>query len=89
MDTPKLTPADSLNQKKATHDYLASAIQILTTRVQFFHEEFEGVYTLVNFLRNFKAQVLAEIHEIEPPKEGEVQKPYLMDLSHVKGEGKE
>lgn len=79
---------EMLKHKKIAHDYYASAIQVLTTRVQFFHEEFEGIFQTVQFLRNIRDQIKKEIEEIEPPtkKTEEKAKPYVMDLTHVKGE---
>lgn len=77
---------NELNQKKAAHDYLATAINIITTRVHFYVEEFEGTWQTVSFLKNMLAQIKADIEKIEPPKPIEPQKPYIMDLSHVKGE---
>lgn len=78
------TPEEILKQKKAAHDYIATAVQILTTRVQYLHEEFEGVHTTVQFLRNMRDQITKDIEKIEPPKAKEAKAPYNMDLSHVK-----
>lgn len=77
--------AELLKQQKAAHDYIATAIQILTTRVQFYVEEFEGTHQSVQFLRNMLAQIKADIEKIEPskPEEKAKTKPYEMDLSHV------
>lgn len=84
MDQKEVSKEDILKAKKEAHDYVATAVQIMTTRTQFFYEEFEGVHQSVQFLRSFRDQILNEIHEIEPPIEPEVQKPYAMDLTHVK-----
>lgn len=75
-----------LKAKKEAHDYVATAVQVMTTRVQFFYEEFEGVHQSVQFLRSFRDQIAKEIHELEPPTQAEAEpaKPYLMDLTHVK-----
>lgn len=81
-----LSPADALAQKKAAHDYVATAVQVLTTRVQFYAEEFEGIHQSIQFLRNFRDQIKREIEVIEPPAPKENAKPLVMDLTHVKGE---
>lgn len=78
--------AELLKQQKAAHDYITTAIQILTTRVQFYVEEFEGTHQSVQFLRNMLAQIRADIEKIEPSKQEEKKaktKPYEMDLRHV------
>ena len=80
---------DILKQKKAAHDYIATAVQVLTTRVQFYAEEFEGIHQTVHFLRNFRDQIKKEIEVIEPPAPKEPTKPYDMDLTHVTAETKE
>lgn len=77
---------DVLKQKKAAHDYIASAVQVLTTRVQFYHEEFDGIFQTVQFLRNMRDQIRKDIELIEPPKEEQKAKPYEMDLTHIKAQ---
>lgn len=84
--TSALSQEELLRQKKAAHDYVATAVQVLTTRVQFYAEEFEGIHQTVQFLRNFRDQIKKEIEVIEPPKPVEPAKPFEMDLSHVTAE---
>lgn len=74
-----------LDALKKSHDYYATAIQLLTTRVQYFHEEFQGVANVVQFLTHFRDTLKAEIEQIEPPKKEE-KKTFDMDLTHVKPE---
>lgn len=78
--------ASNLNALKQSHDLFATAIQVLTTRVQYFHEEFEGIQKVVSFLRVLRQQTQNDIEKIEPPKPEEPKAPYEMDLSHVKNE---
>jgi len=73
-----------LKQKKSAHDYIATAVQVLTTRVQFYAEEFEGMHMTIQFLRNMRDQIRKDIELIEPPKEEPKAEPYKMDLTHVK-----
>lgn len=80
------TQANNLNALKQSHDLFATAIQVLTTRVQYFHEEFEGIDKTVQFLRVLRDQTKTDIEKIEPPKPEEAKAPYDMDLSHVKNE---
>jgi len=78
--------SEVLKHKKSAHDYYATAVQVLTTRVQFYFEEFEGIHQVVGFLNGIKAQILKEIELVEPPKPKAKPEAYHMDLSHVKGE---
>ncbi len=77
---------DVLAQKKAAHDYLATAIQVLTTRVQYYHEEFVGMHSTIIFLRGMRDQMVKDIEAIEPRKEEPQSKPSIMDLTHIKAE---
>lgn len=84
-EATKPSQDEVLKQKKNAHDYIATAVQVLTTRVKFFHEEFEGIFQTVQFLRNMRDQIRKDIELIEPPKvESEPAKPYEMDLTHLK-----
>lgn len=82
---PEKTPLD---YKKIAHDYYATAIELLTTRLRYAPEEFEGVHQLIAFLRQNKDSILADIHKEEPPlpKQAQPSNVYDMDLTHVKGE---
>ncbi len=84
--TEKIDQAEVLKQKKAAHDYIATAIQVLTTRVQFYAEEFEGMHQTISFLKNMRQQIQDDIEKIEPPKPKDPSKPFSMDLTHVKGQ---
>lgn len=74
---------NELQSLKAAHDHFATAIQVLTTRVQYFHEEFQGISNVVHFLSVLRDDAKKKVEEIEPP----VEKPketYDMDLTHIK-----
>lgn len=73
-----------LENLKGAHDIYATALQVFTTRVQWYHEEFEGTQLLVSFFRKQKETLLAAIHELEPPAPKEVPAAYAMDLTHIK-----
>lgn len=65
---------------KQAHDMYATTCHLLKTRSQFYYEEFQGVIDQVGFYTALKEQVLAKIHEIEPPAPKEPKKPYLVDV---------
>lgn len=79
-ETVKTPDAEVLKQKKVAHDYLATACHIIKTRVQFYHEEFMGVFETVSFLENMKAQILKDIEAAEPPKPEAPKAPYVVDV---------
>lgn len=70
----------NLDALKQSHDYFATAIHVLRTRVQFFYEEFEGIQKTVSFLEANRANLAKMIDEIEPPKPQEPKKPYIMEV---------
>lgn len=74
-----------LQTKKQAHDFVATAVHLLSTRVQFFHEEFHGANNTIEFLKSMVAQMRKDIEQIEPPVKEEA-KPYNMDLTHVKAD---
>jgi geranylgeranyl pyrophosphate synthase len=76
---------ENLEQLKNAHDYFATAVQVLSTRCQFFHEEFQGIANTVQFLSHLRDDAKKKIEEIEPPK-AEAKKNFEMDLTHVKPE---
>lgn len=78
---PERTPLDF---KKLAHDYYATAIELLTNRVRYAPEEFEGVHQTLNFLRQNKDAILADIHKEEPPAPPQPKENYDMDLTHLK-----
>lgn len=86
MAPQELSQEDILKQKKIAHDYVATAVQVLTTRVQFYAEEFDGVSQSIQFLRNLRDSIRKEIELIEPPTQKEDAKVYNMDLTHVANE---
>jgi hypothetical protein len=84
-----LTKEDKLKFLKEAHDLVASAVQVLTTRVQYYHEEFEGMTKVVGFLRTTRDEYRKEIELIEPPAPKEAPKAHVMDLTHIKGSSDE
>lgn len=80
--TQQKTELDALKQ---AHDYYATAIQILTQRVKYFHEEFHSVMNTVAFFKHLQQETLNAIYKIEPPAKQD-KKVLEMDLTHVKGE---
>lgn len=74
-----------LDALKRAHDHYATAIQILTQRVQYYHEEFNAVQQMVAFFTHLKDHAYQAVIKIEPPAKEE-SKPLVMDLTHVKGE---
>jgi hypothetical protein len=76
---------DNLEQLKKAHDYFATAVQILSTRCQFYHEEFQGIANTVQFLSHLRDDAKNKIEEVEPPTK-EAKKSFEMDLTHVKPE---
>jgi hypothetical protein len=83
---PELTEDQKkrLMHLKLAHDYYATAIELIEIRCTFRVEEFQGVANTVAFLRNLLGQCKADIYELEPPVEKAPEKPYNMDLTHVK-----
>lgn len=102
MDQPKPTEAELkqeiLKQKKAAHDYIASLVQLATTRTKFkvlnfelesvqneyYFDEIPGVLEAVQFGRNMRDQIRKDIELIEPPPPPEPAKPMEIDLTHLK-----
>lgn len=74
-----------LEALKGAADYYGTVIMILTTRVSYYHEEFEGITNTVNFIKQLRAQVVAAIEKIEPPQVKK-EEPLEMDLTHVTAE---
>lgn len=72
-----------LETMKSSHDYFSTAVQILTTRVQFYAEEFQGVSNTINFLSTLRDTLKADIEKIEPKQEAKTE-PLEMDLTHLK-----
>lgn len=84
----KTMPKSELDSLKSSYDYFASAVQVLSTRVQFYAEEFQGVANTINFLSTLRDQVKTKIEEIEPPVKAEKAQALDMDLTHLKVEEK-
>lgn len=75
-----------LENLKVAHDCYATILMHYQTRFQFYAEEFEGIHTLIGFVRAQKEALTKAVHELEPPPPKEEPKPYSMDLTHIKPE---
>ena len=58
-----------LSDLKKIHDYHATTIHILRTRIQFYYEEFPGILELTAFLEQMCKELKAKIEELEPKVE--------------------
>jgi hypothetical protein len=76
---------NELEQLKNAHDYFATAVNLITTRTKYYHEEFQAVSNVVQFITVLRDDAKKKIEEIEPPVV-KTKETYNMDLSHVKGE---
>jgi hypothetical protein len=74
---------NELEQLKKAHDYFATAVNLITTRTQYYHEEFQAVSNVVQFITVLRDDAKKKIEEIEPPTKVEAT-PYNMDLTHIK-----
>lgn len=70
--------ANELKYLKTAHDYHSTVCHLLKTRVQFFHEEFQGIQEIVGFYGALRDQLKAKIEQIEPPVKEE-KAPYVME----------
>lgn len=89
METPAQKPAvtpENIAHFKSAHDLYATIAYQYRHQFQFRHEEFEGVQKIIGFCEANANAILADIHKLEPPALKEEAKPYVMDLTHVKGE---
>lgn len=75
-----------LTHLKTAHDCYATILMHYQTRFQFYAEEFEGIHTLIGFVRAQKEALTKAVYELEPPVPKEAPAAYAMDLTHVKGE---
>lgn len=76
---------ENLDGLKKAHDYFATAVSLLTTRVQFYHEEFQGASNVVQFLSTLRDDAKAKVEQLEPKQE-EPKAAFNMDLTHIKPE---
>lgn len=65
----ELVEAMSLVQLKKVHDFYVTQHQILSQRVQFYAEEFDGVKELIDFNRDMAIKLKAIIEAKEPKAE--------------------
>ena len=72
-----------LDLKKIHHDNYATVAHMLSTRIRVKHKDMEPIYEAIAFAREMANTIRAEIELVEPPVVEE-QKPFEMDLTHVK-----
>lgn len=68
-----------LEALKLAHDKHATIVHMLSTRFQFFAEEFNAVQSLISFYSALRDQVRAQVEAAEPPAPKEKAKPYIVD----------
>lgn len=80
-----------LQDLKVVLNALASIHHKMQYRISCFAEEFQQHMIDIGVLMSFHQDVQKKVYELEPPVEQEKkeQKPYVMDLTHVKGESVE
>ena len=72
-----MTNTPELSTLKKTHDYYATIAHVFKTRVQWYHEEFEGVKELISFAELMCSKIKSDIDVLEPKTE-EPAKPQLV-----------
>jgi len=60
---------EQIDTLKKTHDYYITMAQILSQRVQFYAEEFDGVKELISFCKIIAETVKKSIDALEPKDE--------------------
>jgi len=75
-----------LKYLKLAHDKHATIVHLLSTRVQFFFEEFQSIQEMVAFYGALRDQLRAKIEEIEPPAPKAPAKPYIVDLAKAEAD---
>lgn len=69
-----MQPQDlSVEQKQQLYKTLSFVYQVLTERVQFFHEEFENAHSAVNFVQNLASQIQNQIETTPSTNSSEVK----------------
>jgi hypothetical protein len=63
----------NIDELKKVHDYYASTLQILRTRIQFYFEEFAGVQELNAFYSKLLQDIRSDIEALEPKVEEPVK----------------
>lgn len=79
------TKRTELDALKEAADYYGTALMLITTRISYYPEEFQGISNTIQFITNLRAQVVSSIEKIEP-KKTEKAAPLEMDLTHVTAE---
>ena len=63
-----------LERLKKAHDLYVTTFQILTHRVQFYAEEFDGVKELIDFHKRMAHDLRSKIEALEPKEETDGEK---------------
>lgn len=64
-----------IDELKKLHDYHATVIQIITQRVQFYVEEFQGVSELVEFYKKMCIELKSKIEALEKEQSDVKEEP--------------
>lgn len=73
-----------LDVKKMAHDNYLTIAHILSTRCRLKFKDLAPIVEAINFANEMANVLKKEIELVEPPKEQPKEKPYVMDLTHVK-----
>ena len=57
---------NDINELKKAHDYYITVAMILSSRVQFYAEEFQGVTEIIEFNKKMAQDLKVKIEELEP-----------------------
>jgi hypothetical protein len=68
------TQVTEVTKLKIAHDHCVVAHQIITTRTQFYTEEFEAVKGCADFLREMAMKLKGQIETLEPKETNEQTK---------------
>lgn len=64
-----MSEISEIDQLKKAHDLYVTTVQILTQRVQFYAEEFEGVKRLIEFHTAVAKDLKEKIEALEPKED--------------------
>ena len=86
VDKKLYVPAgkSELDIKKMAHDNYLTIAHTLSTRCRLKYKEMAPVVEAIAFAQQMAEVMRKEIELVEPPKEKKPEKPYTMDLTHVK-----
>lgn len=74
-----MTETPDIKTLKITHDYYLTIEHVFKTRVQWYHEEFQGVQDIISFASLMTSKLKQDIDSLEPKKEEDATpKPKLV-----------